>query len=554
MSLINNLNERITPHVLTSIKNQDGDNADKSNLLTAFYAIFAGRLSNEDVYQRANALPDNELEHGHHLLNVAFSDVSTGEDQIASLSNQLADEYHVSPVTARTAIATAAPLALARIKEQAGALSVPSFIRTQLAKEENRLPTWAHALLPAGLFATAATTAAEPVTTASAVVKEPVKPSVVTEPVHPAAATTPVKTPTAQHYENKEKSPFLKTILPIIGLIIFAGLAWLLLRACQDKPTPVAAPVATDTAPVVADNAVQADPTQTGVAQAPATLSLSVDETGQALYSHRAQVGSEELAGHIRAAIAQVFGAQDLTIQNTNVHTATMPAAEHLPAILGLMKGVPNSSVVIHDHTVRFNATMPEDVAKLVEGAKNILPADFTVEAEPELDINTAVADSIETARIAIVALGDTVEENEMDILINALNTQIINFALDSTEIPQENKEILDLAAEKLKAVPETTLRIIGHTDTQGTHEYNQDLSESRAAAVKEYLVSKGVAAERLNTQGASFDYPVASNATEQGRFQNRRIEFVLFQEGEAITQVGHAEDAPAVKAPTEQK
>ncbi|RKM35561.1 OmpA family protein [Moraxella catarrhalis] len=545
MSLINNLNERITPHVLTSIKNQDGDNADKSNLLTAFYAIFAGRLSNEDVYQRANALPDNELEHGHHLLNVAFSDVSTGEDQIASLSNQLADEYHVSPVTARTAIATAAPLALARIKEQAGALSVPSFIRTQLAKEENRLPTWAHALLPAGLFATAATTAAEPVTTASAVVKEPVKPSVVTEPVHPAAATTPVKTPTAHHYENKEKSPFLKTILPIIGLIIFAGLAWLLLRACQDKPTPVAAPVATDTAPVVADNAVQADPTQTGVAQAPATLSLSVDETGQALYSHRAQVGSEELAGHIRAAIAQVFGAQDLTIQNTNVHTATMPAAEYLPAILGLMKGVPNSSVVIHDHTVRFNATTPEDVAKLVEGAKNILPADFTVEAEPELDINTAVADSIETARIAIVALGDTVEENEMDILINALNTQIINFALDSTEIPQENKEILDLAAEKLKAVPETTLRIIGHTDTQGTHEYNQDLSESRAAAVKEYLVSKGVAAERLNTQGASFDYPVASNATEQGRFQNRRIEFVLFQEGEAITQVGHAEDAP---------
>ena len=545
MSLINKLNERITPHVLTSIKNQDGDNADKSNLLTAFYAIFAGRLSNEDVYQRANALPDNELEHGHHLLNVAFSDVSTGEDQIASLSNQLADEYHVSPVTARTAIATAAPLALARIKEQAGALSVPSFIRTQLAKEENHLPTWANTLLPAGLFATAATTAAEPVTTASAVVKEPVKPSVVTEPVHPAAATTPVKTPTAQHYENKEKSPFLKTILPIIGLIIFAGLAWLLLRACQDKPTPVAAPVATDTAPVVADNAVQADPTQTGVAQAPATLSLSVDETGQALYSHRAQVGSEELAGHIRAAIAQVFGAQDLTIQNTNVHTATMPAAEYLPAILGLMKGVPNSSVVIHDHTVRFNATTPEDVAKLVEGAKNILPAGFTVEAEPELDINTAVADSIETARIAIVALGDTVEENEMDILINALNTQIINFALDSTEIPQENKEILDLAAEKLKAVPETTLRIIGHTDTQGTHEYNQDLSESRAAAVKEYLVSKGVVAERLNTQGASFDYPVASNATEQGRFQNRRIEFVLFQEGEAITQVGHAEDAP---------
>ena len=82
---------------------------------------------------------------------------------------------------------------------------------------------------------------------------------------------------------------------------------------------------------------------------------------------------------------------------------------------------------------------------------KNILPADFTVEAEPELDINTAVADSIETARVAIVALGDTVEENEMDILINALNTQVINFALDSTEIPQENKRNLGFGCRKIK-------------------------------------------------------------------------------------------------------
>lgn len=550
MSLINKLNEHITPHVLASIKNQDGDNANKSNLLNAFYAIFAGRLSNEDVYQRANALPDNELEHGHHLLNVAFSDASTGEDQIASLSNHLADEYHVSPVTARTAIATAAPLALARIKEQAGALSVPSFIRNQLAKEDEiRLPGWAHALLPAGLFAGTAAAASTPVTPASTVVTEPVATQVVTEPVQPVSKPAHVNTAaTDRHYENKEKSPFLKTLLPIIGLIIFAGLAWLLLRACQDNPAPVAAPVATN------DSAAQAEPMATDVAQAPATLSLALDETGQALYSHRAQVGSEELAGNIRAAVAQVFGAQDLAIQPNNTHAATMPVAEHLPAILELMRGVPNASVVINDRTVRFNATTAEDVAKLVDDARAILPSDFTVEAEPELDVNTAVATSIESARNAITQLGDTVEANELDALVNALNTQIINFATDSTQIPMENQEILDLAAEKFKAIPDAALRIIGHTDTQGTHEYNQGLSESRAAAVKDYLVSKGVSADRLTVQGASFDYPVASNATEQGRFQNRRIEFALFQEGETVTQVGHAEDAPAVKAPTEQK
>lgn len=542
MSLINKLHELITPHVLAAIKNQDGDTANKTNLLKTFYAMFAARLSNEDVYQRANALPDSELEHGHHLLNVAFSDVSTGQDQIATLSDHLSSEYGVSSVTARTAVATAAPLALARIKELAGAASVPAFLRSELANEQNHLPAWAYALLPAGLFAgTAAANAVKP----APVVTEPVKTVPVTEPVKPA---THVNTAAAErHYEKTEKSSFLKTLLPIIGLLIFAGLAWLLLRSCQDKPAPVAAPVATQNQ--------TADATAADAALAPATLSLAVDETGQAIYSCRSQVGNEELAGNIRAAVAQVFGTENCTPETSAAHATTMPAAEHLPAILGLMKGVPNSSVNITDRAVRFNAATPEAVASLVEGAKGILPADFTVEAEPALDVNTAVASSIESARAAITGLGDTVEgDTEIAALINALNLQIINFATDSTAIPAENQEILDLAAQKLASLPQTTLRITGHTDNQGDHAYNQNLSESRAAAVRDYLVSKGVPAERLTVAGASFDRPVASNATEQGRFQNRRIEFTLQQEGETVTQVGNAEQAPADAAPaTEQ-
>lgn len=543
MSLINKLHELITPHVLAAIKNQDGDTANKTNLLKTFYTMFAARLSNEDVYQRVNALPDNELEHGHHLLNVAFSDVSTGQDQIATLSDHLSSEYGVSSVTARTAVATAAPLALARIKELAGAASVPAFLRSELANEQNHLPAWAYTLLPAGLFA--GTAAAANAVKPAPVVTEPVKPVPVTEPVKPA---THVNTAAAErHYEKTEKSSFLKTLLPIIGLLIFAGLAWLLLRSCQDKPAPVAAPVATQNE--------AADATAANAALAPATLSLAVDETGQAIYSCRSQVGNEELAGNIRAAVAQVFGTENCTPETSAAHATTMPAAEHLPAILGLLKGVPNSSVNITDRVVRFNAATPEAVASLVEGAKGILPADFTVEAEPALDVNTAVASSIESARAAITGLGDTVEgDTEIAALINALNLQIINFATDSTAIPAENQEILDLAAQKLASLPQITLRITGHTDNQGDHAYNQNLSESRAAAVRDYLVSKGVPAERLTVAGASFDRPVASNATEQGRFQNRRIEFTLQKEGETVTQVGNAEQAPADAAPaTEQ-
>lgn len=510
MSLINKLHELITPHILAAIKNQEGESANKTNLLDAFYAIFAARLSDDAVYQRANALPNNELEHGHHLLNVIFSDASTGQDQIATLSGQLADEYGVPEITARTAIAAAAPLVLARIQDLAGTTPVPAFLRNELGKEANRLPSWAYVLLPAGLFASAA--AASTATTAA----------------KPAAHVNTASVD--QHYEKQEKSSFLKTILPIVGLIIFAGLAWMLLRGCQHNPAPMAAPTA-------AEQVAQA----TEIAQAPATLSLALDEAGQAIYSHRAQVGDTTLADKVRSAVTQVFGAGDYNIETTTAHATTMPAAEYLPAILELMKGVPNASVVISDHVVRFNATTAEDVAKLVEGAKSILPEGFTIEAEPMLDVNTAVASSIESARDAIVGLGDTVEADEVDALIYALNLQIINFETDSDVIPAQNQEILDLAATKLIALPEATLRIIGHTDNQGSHEYNQELSESRAESVRDYLVSKGVPAERLDVAGASFDKPIASNATEQGRFQNRRIEFALRQEGETLTKVGNA-------------
>lgn len=68
---------------------------------------------------------------------------------------------------------------------------------------------------------------------------------------------------------------------------------------------------------------------------------------------------------------------------------------------------------------------------------------------------------------------------------------------------------------------------IEGHTDTAGSHSYNQTLSEARARAVRDWLIAAGVPAEHLSAQGFSFDRPVADNSTEDGRAQNRRVELV---------------------------
>jgi OOP family OmpA-OmpF porin len=83
----------------------------------------------------------------------------------------------------------------------------------------------------------------------------------------------------------------------------------------------------------------------------------------------------------------------------------------------------------------------------------------------------------------------------------------------------------LDLVADVLIKNPDVKGEVQGHTDNVGSAEYNQNLSERRAASVKEYLVSKGIAAERLEVKGYGLTMPIASNDTKEGRAKNRRVQ-----------------------------
>jgi len=78
---------------------------------------------------------------------------------------------------------------------------------------------------------------------------------------------------------------------------------------------------------------------------------------------------------------------------------------------------------------------------------------------------------------------------------------------------------------DQAKALNLEVIVAVGHTDSVGTDAYNQKLSERRAAAVKAYLVSKGVAANRVYTEGKGEKSPVADNKTKEGRAKNRRVE-----------------------------
>jgi outer membrane protein OmpA-like peptidoglycan-associated protein/opacity protein-like surface antigen len=100
-------------------------------------------------------------------------------------------------------------------------------------------------------------------------------------------------------------------------------------------------------------------------------------------------------------------------------------------------------------------------------------------------------------------------------------------FTSGSAVISPQSEEILTKAFNTLNDNPEIEVGIQGHTDNRGSSALNKNLSQARAEAVKAWLVKKGVAANRIQTQGFGPDKPIASNDTAEGRQQNRRIEFI---------------------------
>lgn len=98
-------------------------------------------------------------------------------------------------------------------------------------------------------------------------------------------------------------------------------------------------------------------------------------------------------------------------------------------------------------------------------------------------------------------------------------------FDFDKAVVKPEGKAKLDELVKALTGQDTEVIVAVGHTDWIGTDAYNQKLSERRANAVKAYLVSKGVPAEKIFTEGKGKKQPIASNKTKEGRAKNRRVE-----------------------------
>ncbi len=105
-----------------------------------------------------------------------------------------------------------------------------------------------------------------------------------------------------------------------------------------------------------------------------------------------------------------------------------------------------------------------------------------------------------------------------------------LSFDTGKAEVKNNLRPVIDRFAQTLQANPGTTVRIVGHTDTTGSDAINDPLSLRRAESVRGQLASRGVATARVSVEGAGSHQPIASNATVEGRAQNRRVEIFIVQ------------------------
>ncbi len=122
---------------------------------------------------------------------------------------------------------------------------------------------------------------------------------------------------------------------------------------------------------------------------------------------------------------------------------------------------------------------------------------------------------------------GTSVERLDGNALLVRFDSDVL-FKVDSAAVDASGRATLDQCAGVIAEFNKTAVVVQGHTDSTGSEAYNQQLSERRATAVKNYLVGRGVDPARIAAIGYGEDYPVASNASPDGRRFNRRVDILL--------------------------
>lgn len=569
MDIVEQIAKSVLPKVLSNPETQTKE----SGLISQFIAIFATKISGlENVSLNAN-------DTGASIIQSVF----TQAEERGELITKLSEIHDVDETTTQGLLAKSAPLVTGELNTLAGSSSLQEYLKGHLSLLGEKIPSWATGLLPTSVLAAigavgagaaalggkatdiageaadavsdVASNAVDAVSGAASSTAELAGDAVekvgelagdaveavgdvadkagelagdAVDKVSDLGAGAVAGVAGAAGATAAAGGGLMKKLLPILGLIGLGLLALFLWQSCAPKK-----PVATGADKEMhekhegehdhdhADTAATAPAEDANLTDA--EFNLSTGE-GDEVYACNGYVGNQGLKDKITNAVASVFGNADKCdqVKVDESYKASLANEDKFAEAFAAAKEVPDASLYINGGNVSVNAKDPAARASLVEKLKGMLP-DFNITESAPLNEEEAVKSGIEGAKQALSKLSPGASGHD---IAKALNIQVINFATGKFEIPQPNKEVLDMAAKLLNGNAGAKLIVTGHTDSTGDEAKNKTLSESRAAAVKDYLISQGAATENLISNGVGSDMPVDSNATEEGRFRNRRISF----------------------------
>lgn len=189
---------------------------------------------------------------------------------------------------------------------------------------------------------------------------------------------------------------------------------------------------------------------------------------------------------------------------------AVAPDFGGFAALLKAAADVPDFHVTVEGTTLTLTGTAPNEGVKAAVGA-----------AAKAGWPGVAIVNNI-------TITGQAVSCDTLQATISADLAVPLKFETGSDRLSADGQAELSTVVSSLKACPDATLTVIGHTDNTGTDAINGPLSEARAKSVIAYLVSQGIAAESMTPRGAGSSEPVASNDTEAGRAENRRTQITV--------------------------
>lgn len=311
--------------------------------------------------------------------------------------------------------------------------------------------------------------------------------------------------PSTLEHNHQNSRPWLWLGLPVLVLLGLGGYWY----HKQKRPSGASSTASTPAA-VIAPSPLP-----------PAKIVLSMDDKGN-LYACHASLATHDLAQQFAQILGKYLDGASCTI-DVEAGRSQSINFDNMMALIGLLKTAPYATLYWEGDKVLVDSPDNTNSQNLAHYIGKLLEVQAT--AMPALDPKTRIAQSIAQATNALNALPSEATATQ---IAQALSPQYID-SPDST-IPELNKAVLALAASYLKNT-QNKLIIVAHSDDTGDPIAAQEATNALASAVKAALIDAGVSQEQLVALGVGFNFPLANNQTQTGRFLNRRVEFLAYDE-----------------------